>query len=166
MRKIMQRKNFRVAGLLALLFIAACASQHPMAADNGQPRMQAALRALAQAKTEAESITVDTGGHREQAIELIQRAFDAVVAGMRHATENATFVSEAQGPSPPEEVDQEVPGTERQPQLAKAIVALRDAREQLREASRGKGGYRRQAVGYIKLAMAQLGESIQFANSH
>jgi hypothetical protein len=40
------------------------------------------------------------------------------------------------------------------------------ARAQLREARRDRGIYKRQAFGYIKLAMTQLAEGIQFANSH
>lgn len=137
-----------------------------MAADNGQPRMQAALRALAQAKAETESASPAYGSYREQAIDLIQRAFDAANAGMRHATAHATELSDAEGPASAELVDQTVLGAERQPQMARAVVALRQAHLQLRQGKTNKGGYRQQAIKYIHLAMEQLREGIQFVNTY
>ncbi len=160
-------------GLLAVLCSAAagCASSpqsagpQPMAADKGQPRMQAALQALAHAKEAAEAATPNKGGHREQAIQLIQQAFDAVNNGIQYATANATELTEAEGPAPPEPVNEEVPGADRQPNMGQAIVALREARRQLKAGQHDKGGYRQQAIGYIQLAIEQLREGIQSANN-
>jgi hypothetical protein len=61
-------------------------------------------------------------------------------------------------------VDENVPGAERQPHMWRAVVALREARRQLREARHDKGGYRVQALGLIDQAIAQLREGIAFAN--
>lgn len=157
--------NLWAASLFVLpgTFSVGCAPsrrQH-LAADNGQPRMQAALRALAQAKTEIESAPPIYGSSREQAMALIQRAFDAVGSGMRYATTHATELSDAEGPASPELVDQTVLGAERQPEMARAVVALRQAHLQLREGKQNKGGYRQQAIKYIHLAMEQLREGIQ-----
>ena len=153
------------------LALAACASApqpqpQPAAADNGQPKMQAALRSLQQAKSETEAASANKGGHREQAIGLIQQAIDAVNHGMEYAAAHPTEEGAAEGAAAPEPVDEAVPGGERQPHMAQAIVALREARLQLREAKHDKGGFRAQGLQLIQQAIVQLREGIAFANSH
>ena len=59
-----------------------------------------------------------------------------------------------------------VAGAERQPHMAQAVVALREARRQLNEAKHDKGGFRVQALGFIQQAIMQLREGIRFANTH
>jgi hypothetical protein len=152
------------------LFLA-CASSPPpppmgMAADNGQPKMQAALQALEQARMEAEAASPNKGGHREQAIGFIQQAIGAVNAGMQYAAAHPTEIGGAEGAAAPEPVDEAVPGAERQPHMWRAVVALREARRQLREAKHDKGGYRVQAMNLTQQAINQLREGIAFANRH
>jgi hypothetical protein len=152
----------------------ACASALPpkaapppmAAADNGQPKMQAALQALEQARAETAAASSNKGGHREAALGFIQQAMDAVNAGIQYAAAHPTEIGEAQGPAVPEPVDQAVPGAERQPHMWRAVVALREARRQLREAKHDKGGHRVQAMALIEQALAQLHEGIAFANRH
>ena len=153
------------------LALAACASApqpqpQPAAADNGQPKMQAALLALQQAKGELETASANKGGHREQALGLIEQAIGAVNAGMQYAAAHPTEEGLMEGPAAPEPVDEEVAGAERQPHMAKTIVALREARRHLVEAKHDKGGFRVQALGFIHQAMAQVREGIRFANTH
>jgi hypothetical protein len=136
----------------------------PMAADNGQPKMQAAFGALQRADASLQRASPNKGGHREGAIALVRQAMDAVNAGMRYADEHPTEIGVAQGPAPPEPVDQNVPGAERQPNMAQAVVELREARRQLREARGDKGGYRVQALNLIQQALGQIWEGIRFAN--
>ncbi len=151
----------------------ACASSPPpagppvrMAADNGQPKMHAALQALQHAKAETEAASPNKGGHREQAIGLIQQAIDATHAGIQFAAAHPSEIGAAEPPAPPEPVNEQVPGAERQPHMAQAMVELREAARQLREAEHDKGGYRVQALQFIQQAMIQLREGINFANTH
>jgi hypothetical protein len=150
---------------LSLLFIACGGGQHP-AADNGQPKMQAALSALQHAQGEATAAEANKGGHREKALELIKQAIDAVNAGMQYAAAHANEVGEAEGPAAPEPVDEEVKGGGNQPHMSTAVVALREARRQLREAKHDKGGFREQALAFTQQAIDQLKEGIRFANQH
>ncbi len=135
-----------------------------MAADNGQPKMQAAMAALQRANESLERATPNKGGHRERAIQLVRQAMSAVDAGMRYAAAHPTEVGVAEGPAGPEPVDENVPGAERQPNMHRAVVELREARRQLREAKRDKGGYRVQALSLIEQALAEVREGIRFAN--
>ena len=108
----------------------------PLAADNGQPKMQATLIALQRARASLQSAAHNKGEHRETAIRLIDEAIGAVNAGMQYAAAHPTEVGPAEGPAAPEQVDEVVPGAERQPHMARAIVDLREGRE---TASRGEG---------------------------
>ncbi len=136
------------------------------AADNGQPKMQAAMASLQGAKAELEAASPNKGGHRENALGLIQQAMDTVAAGMRWAAEHPNEVGAVEGPAEPEPVNEAVPGAERQPHMANAMVQLREARRQLREAKHDKGGARVQGIAFIDQAMHQIREGINFANSH
>jgi hypothetical protein len=136
----------------------------PIAADNGQPKMQAAFAALQRADASLQRASPNKGGHRERAIQLVRQAMGAVDAGMRYAAAHPTEVGVGEGPALPEPVDQNVPGAERQPNMAQAVVELREARRQLREAKADKGGYRVQALNSIQQALAQIWEGIRFAN--
>src|SRR5262249_6266261 len=138
----------------------------PVAADNGQPRMQAALQALQQAQGEANAASPNKGGHREKALEHINAAIAAVNSGMQYAAAHANDVGEAEGPAEPEPVDEEVKGAGDQPHMANAVVSLREARKQVKEAKHDKGGYRKTAMVEINEAIKQLMEGIHFADKH
>ena len=88
----------------------------------------------------------------------------AVDAGMRYAAAHSTEVGVAEGAALPEPVDGNVPGAERQPNMAQAVVELREARQHLREAKRDKGGYRVQGLNLIEQALTEIWEGIRFAN--
>lgn len=51
----------------------------------GQPRMRAALDALRVADSELHAADPNKGGHRERAIELVERAIEQVQLGMEYA---------------------------------------------------------------------------------
>lgn len=138
----------------------------PMAADNGQPKMQAALDALQKARAETQAASPNKGGHREKALELIQQAIAAVNQGMQYAAAHPHEVGPAEGPSQPEPVDEQVPGAANQPHMRDAVVLLREARRQLKEASHDKGGYREQAMELTQHAIDQLKEGIRFSDRH
>jgi hypothetical protein len=163
-------KTFRamLSCLVFSMLVAACASTPPppaiMAADNGQPKMQAALQALEQGRAETQAASPNKGGHREQALGVIDQAISAVKAGMQYAAMHPNEVGMAEGPAVPEPVSESVPGAERQPHMWRAVVSLREARRQLLEAKHDKGGYRVQALTLTQQAIEQLREGIAFAN--
>jgi hypothetical protein len=138
----------------------------PVAADNGQPRMKAAWDALASAKTELEAASPNKGGHREKAIELVNAAMKSVKEGMDYAAANPTEVGAEEGAAPPEPVSGEVPGAEKQPHMAQAMIFLREARKQLVEAKHDKGGHRSKAIEHVHGAMVQVRDGIHFSNEH
>jgi hypothetical protein len=138
----------------------------PVAADNGQPRMQAALQALQHSKVALERASPNKGGHREAALGLIQQAIDATNAGIQFAAQHPTELGVAEPPAAPEGVDGNVPGSERQQHMHEAMVQLREARVQLHDAKHDKGGYRNQALNFVHQAMLQVREGINFANTH
>lgn len=138
----------------------------PLTADNGQPKMQAALASLERARGSLQSAAPNKGGHREQAIRLVDEAIASVRAGMEYAASHPTEMGPMEGPAGPEPVDEVVPGAERQPHMAHAIIDLREARRQLREAKHDKGGYRVRGLELIQQAIVQIKEGIRFANHH
>jgi hypothetical protein len=128
--------------------------------------MQAALAALEQARAAVDAASPNKGGHREQALRLIQEAVGAVNAGIAFAAAHPTELGAPEPPAAAEPVDENVPGAERQPRMHQGVVALREARRQLREAAHDKGGHRKQAIDLINEAIKQLREGIAFANTH
>lgn len=136
----------------------------PVAADNGQPKMQAALAALQRADAALQRAVPNKGGHRERAIQLVRQAMAAVDAGMQFAAAHPGEVGPPEGAALPEPVDENVPGAERQPNMARAVAELREARRQLREARRDKGGYRVQALSLIRQALGEVAQGIRFGN--
>ena len=171
----MNRTHRLGEAIIISLAIGACGGSPPppvqaapaaIAADNGQPKMQAALEALQRAKAEVTAAEANKGGHREQALGLIDLAIDKVHEGERYAAEHPGEVGAMEGAAPAEPVDEDVPGAERQPHMAAGIVALREARRQLHEAKHDKGGHRVQALELIGKAIVQLKEGIRFANTH
>ena len=152
------------------IVLAACGGSPPptapVAADHGQPKMQAALEALQHAQAETTAAEANKGGHREKALGLIQQAIEAVNSGIQYAAAHASEVGTAEGPAAPEPVDEDVKGAGNQPHMAGAVVALREARKQLREAKHDKGGFREQALTLTQQAMEQLKEGIRFADKH
>jgi hypothetical protein len=138
----------------------------PVAADNGQPRLQAALASLQSAQTELESATADKGGHRVAALAFVKKAIDDVNAGMQYAATHANEVGDAEGPAEEEPVDENVNGAAMQPHMGQAMVDLREARKQLKDAKHDKGGFRNQAMMDVRDAMKEVREGIRFDNHH
>jgi len=68
-----------VTGLLAVLVLTLAV---PSSAD--QPNMQEAIAKLEQAKETLEQAAHDKGGHRVEAIRLINQAIDQVKAGIEY----------------------------------------------------------------------------------
>jgi hypothetical protein len=136
----------------------------PVAVDAGQPKMQAALAALQRADAALQRAVPNKGGHRERATQLVRQATAAVDAGMQFAASHPGPMGAPEPAALPEPVDENVPGAERQPNMAQAIAELREARRQLREARRDKGGHRVQALNLIEQALREVREGIRVGN--
>ncbi len=138
----------------------------PVAPDNNQPRMQAALQALGGAQTELTAASPNKGGHREKGLELIGQAQQEVQAGIDYASQHANEVGDAEGPAGALPVDEEVPGAQTQPHMRNAVLQLREARKQLWDAKHDKGGHRAKAIEMINQAMQQVHDGIMFSDKH
>jgi hypothetical protein len=76
----------RLAKLLPTVLIATVAAGAGSFAGYtmaSQPQMESALHNLEQAETDLRQATHDKGGHRDRALELVQRAEQQVREGMR-----------------------------------------------------------------------------------
>jgi len=69
----------------SLVLVAACALMSLPSVQAGQPHMRNALMHLRQARGALENAEPNKGGHRERAIELVDRAIAEVEAGMAFA---------------------------------------------------------------------------------
>lgn len=137
-----------------------------IAADNGQPEMRAAFDALEHARAELEAAEPNKGGHRERAIGVVQQALVAVREGMQYAAAHPTELGEVAPEAGWVPVSENVPGAERQPRMAAAMVYLREAQKQLQHAKHDKGGFRVKAIGLTEEAEKQVHEGIRFADKH
>jgi hypothetical protein len=146
-------KSFTFAFALLLATFARGASAAP-----DQPEMQAALADLQKARAELRLATPDKGGHRANAIKLVDAAIAEVNAGIRfdrrHDDEDAFAVALA----PVAAVDQ--------PHMQAALDALRDARTHLDAATPDKGGHRVKAIEDVNNAIDQVQKGIEFDRTH
>ena len=77
--------------LAGLLVLAGCTTEvvttgGPQPAPaGGQPKMQEALAQLQTARAELQAAVANKGGHREQALQLVDQAINQVQAGMAYA---------------------------------------------------------------------------------
>jgi hypothetical protein len=136
----------------------------PVAADNGQPKMHAAINALKTAGAELQAASPNKGGHRERGLQMIQNAIVEVQAGIDFANQHPSELGPPQPPAKNEPVPTQVAGAEMQPHMAQSMINLREARRQLAEAEVDKGGHRVKAIEIIDEAMREVHEGIQFAN--
>ena len=118
-----------------------------------QPNMQAARGHLISARNSLQRATPDKGGHRVNAIGLVNSAIAEVNAGIafdrRHnhpssMSPEALFV-----------------GTPDQPNMQNALDALERAKDSLNRATADKGGHRAKALDYVKDAISEVKKGIE-----
>lgn len=118
-----------------------------------QPNMQAARVNLQNARSELQKATADKGGHRVNAIGLVNSAIAEVNAGIafdrRHNHPNSLT---------PETL---FTGSPDQPHMQNALTALENAKDNLERATTDKGGHRNQAIGYVKDAIKEVKKGIE-----
>lgn len=118
-----------------------------------QPNMQAARGNLLNAKSELQKATPDKGGHRQNAIGLVNSAIAEVNAGI-------AFDRRHNHPSP---VTGETlfAGAPDQPHMQSALNSLEGAKDDLNRASADKGGHRAKALDYVKDAISEVKKGIE-----
>jgi hypothetical protein len=117
-----------------------------------QPNMQAARGNLITARNELLRATADKGGHRANAIGLVNSAIAEVNAGI-------TFDRRHNHPSSltPETL---FAGTPDQPHMQNALNALENAKDNLNRATADKGGHRAKALDYVRDAISEVKKGI------
>jgi hypothetical protein len=136
-----------ILAIVVLLGIVAIAGAVP-----DQPNMQAARGNLITARNELQKATPDKGGHRVNAIGLVNSAIAEVNAGIafdrrhNHAT---AFTPEALFASAPD-----------QPHMQNALNALENAKDNLNRATADKGGHRAKAIDFVKDAISEVKKGI------
>jgi hypothetical protein len=128
---------------IVLLGIVAIAGAVP-----DQPNMQAARGNLVNAKNELQRATADKGGHRANAIGLVNSAIAEVNAGIgfdrRH--NHASSIT--------------VEALFDQPHMQSALNSLESAKDDLNRATADKGGHRAKALDYVKDAISEVKKGI------
>lgn len=120
-------------------------------AAGDQPNMQAARADLQTAKRELQQAAADKGGHRVNAISLVNRAIAEVNAGInfdrRHNHASALTADN-------------LFATPDQPHMERAKDALESAKNNLERATADKGGHRAKALDLVKEAIDEVKKGI------
>jgi hypothetical protein len=118
-----------------------------------QPNMQAAKANLQTAKSELQKATPDKGGHRLNAIGLVNRAItevnDGIAFDRRHNHASSLTAGTLFAGSPD------------QPHMQNALNALENAKRNLENATADKGGHRAKALDYVKDAIKEVKKGIE-----
>jgi hypothetical protein len=133
-------------GLAAALVFAAVSFA---TASPDQPNMQAARADLATAKRELQRATANKGGHRANAIRLINSAIAEVNAGIEYDRQHNHANRR--------------PSSADQPHMTTALAALESAKNNLERATGDKGGHRRRAIELVKDAISEVKKGIDAA---
>ena len=119
-----------------------------------QPNMQAARSSLNTARAELQKATPDKGGHRVNAIGLINSAIAEVNAGIAFDRRHN------HGSLVPENL---FAGSPDQPHMQNALTALENAKDSLEKATTDKGGHRNKALDYVKDAIKEVKKGMEAA---
>ena len=120
-----------------------------------QPHMQAARGHLQGAKAQLQRATPDKGGHRVNAIRLVNAAISEVNAGIafdRRHNHGSSVTAESLFAVAPD-----------QPHMQNALNALENAKDSLNKATADKGGHRAKALDYVRDAIDEVKKGIEAA---
>jgi hypothetical protein len=118
-----------------------------------QPNMQAARGNLLNARSELQKASADKGGHRANAIGLVNSAIAEVNAGI-------DFDRRHNHPGPVTG-DTLFAGAPDQPHMQSALNSLESAKDNLNRATADKGGHRAKAMDYVKDAISEVKKGIE-----
>jgi hypothetical protein len=136
-----------ILAVVMLLGVVAIAGAVP-----DQPNMQAARGNLITARNELQRATPDKGGHRVNAIGLVNSAIAEVNAGIaydRRHNHPSSLTPETLFAGAPD-----------QPHMEAALNALETAKDNLNRATTDKGGHRNKAIDYVKDAIKEVKKGI------
>lgn len=130
-----------------------------------QPFMKAAKSDLNKALSSLKKATADKGGHRNNAISLVNQAISDVNNGIEYDRQNpnnrrrrnSEFV-EMSGNDFTNNYDQ--------PNMKNAREHLQNALNNLEKASADKGGYRGNAMSKIRQAIEEINKGIEYDREH
>ena len=141
----------RAKSIFATLLVLAIVTITGAAGD--QPMMQAARADLQTARRELQAALPDKGGHRVNAIRLVNSAIAEVNAGIafdrRHNHAVALGVEGLFAASPD------------QPHMERAKDALESAKNNLERATADKGGHRARALDLVRDAINEVKKGIE-----
>jgi hypothetical protein len=138
------RSVFAILMLFAIAVIAAAVPD--------QPFMKAARGDLNTARSELQKATPDKGGHRVNAIGMVNSAIAEVNAGIAFDRRHNHAVVP---------VDEMFAGNPDQPHMQTALLALESAKNNLERATADKGGHRAKALDYVKDAISEVKKGIE-----
>ena len=136
-----------ILAVVVLLGIVAIAGAVP-----DQPNMQAARANLITARNELQRAAADKGGHRVNAIGLVNSAIAEVNLGIdydRRHNHPSSLTPETLFTGSPD-----------QPHMQNALTALESAKDSLNKATTDKGGHRNKAIDYVKDAISEVKKGI------
>jgi hypothetical protein len=136
-----------ILAAIVLLGVVAIAGAVP-----DQPNMEAARGHLISARNSLQRATADKGGHRMNAIRLVNSAIAEVNAGInfdRRHNHASSMTPESLFAGAPD-----------QPNMKDALSALENAKDSLNRATADKGGHRAKALDYVKNAIDEVKKGI------
>lgn len=136
-----------------------CISSFVLPARADQPFMRAALSDLKSAKEFLRKATADKGGHRQNAIDLTERAISAVNNGIAYDQQNPNNRRRRNDVDLFENYFNPVID---QYNMQQAKNFLQKALNNLQKASPDKGGYRTQAIDLVRDAMNETQRGIEY----
>jgi hypothetical protein len=145
--------------LIGLMFIFSTLATTVSAFD--QPYMKAARNDLNKARTALKRATDDKGGHRNNAISLIDRAILQVDNGIEYDKKNPN-----NRPRSNNDFEETSVGSFDQPNMKIALERLQDALDNLEKATADKGGYRVNAMNLVRDAVSEVKKGIEYDRNH
>lgn len=157
----MKKRNLLVILMTAVMSLSLAL---PVRAD--QPRMKAARSYLNSAMQSLRKASADKGGHRERAMDLVAKAITAVNNGIEYDRTHFT-PGRHRGVS---DLDANnflpVSTMPDQPNMVAARNSLNAALANLNAASADKGGFREQAMGFVRDAISEVNAGIDYDRTH
>lgn len=156
-------KRIALKSILIALVLSLSAAAFPFFARADQPRMQAAKADLENALKFLNRATADKGGHRAKAMDLTSKAIKAVNDGIEY--DRTHYTPRGRNNSSGDFDGSNVQPSVRlgdQPNMETARKYLEDAMRNLARASTDKGGYREQAMGFVRDAVAEVNAGIEY----
>lgn len=139
-------KTPKMVAIIAVLLVAGAFS---FASTPDQPYMVAARSDLQKAKAALQRAVANKGGHRANAIGLINSAIAEINAGIRYDRRHNHAAK--------------ILVSSDQPNMEAALDHLRSARKNLESATADKGGHRAKAMDYVNRAIDQVKRGIDAA---